>query len=213
MTRRQPGTYQVSPVLITGCAGLIGTAVCRRLRQAGRGMIATFWRTPPSRLDFGIDWRRADLREFGALDRLAPVEAIIHCAAALPASFTECQHEASINQAIDQNVLAAAERWQVPLVYASTAALYGDGLPRHSGGWCESDPITAYGPYLRGKAWTESRGLELRQRLGLHFTALRINAPYGAGQRSNTVLMKFVDQALAGGPLRYYGEGARMQDF
>lgn len=202
----------MSIVLVTGGAGLIGTAVCRRLLDAGHQVIATYFHTAPPNLNPEIAWRQCDLSAAEALEGVC-VDAVAHCAAALPATFGDAEDVAEVNRAIDASVLGMIERTGVPLVYASGASLYGGAEPAGAGALTEATPLAPEGPYLAEKVWAESRGRELAERIGSRFTALRINAPYGPGQRAQTVLVRFIDQAVAGRALRYYGEGTREQDF
>jgi nucleoside-diphosphate-sugar epimerase len=193
-------------VLVTGAAGLLGGAVCRRLADRGVSFTPLWHRVAPPFAD-GL---QADLTVPGALDDVGAADAIVHTAALLPASFDDCAEEAAANRRIDEHVLAAAERLRARVVYASTISLYapgtGDALD-------ESARLEPVGPYQQEKAWGERAGLAWAERTGLAFTALRISAPYGPGQRTRTVIQLFVERALAGGPLEYFGSGAREQDF
>jgi nucleoside-diphosphate-sugar epimerase len=202
----------MSVVLVTGGAGLIGATVCRRLRDGGHRVVATCWQNAAPDLGPGIEWRQCDLRTVKGLDDLR-ADAVAHCAAALPLAFDAADLAARTNRAIDETVFRLVDRTAAPLVYASTASLYGETEPDGPAGFTEVAPIVTDAPYQAEKAWAESRGRELADRIGSRFTALRINAPFGPGQRTQTVLMRFIADASAGRALRYYGEGTREQDF
>ncbi len=135
---------------------------------------------------------------------------MVHSAAALPSSFADSADVGSTNRAIDDHVLEAARRWQAPVVFVSTTSLYGrvGDEPFH-----ESVAIAPVGGYLVEKANTEDRGFKRADETGIPFTALRVCAPYGVGQRSRTVLQLFVERAISGEALEYYGMGSREQDF
>jgi UDP-glucose 4-epimerase len=77
----------------------------------------------------------------------------------------------------------------------------------------EESPLAPIGPYVAAKAESERSGRAYFEARGLPFTVLRINAPYGPGQKTKTVLRRFIETALAGAPLRYHGSGGREQDF
>jgi nucleoside-diphosphate-sugar epimerase len=201
----------MSEVLVTGGAGLIGAAICRRLRASGHRILATCRESPPN-LGQDIEWLLTDLRDDGSLNGLRP-DAVAHCAAAVPATFTDSESAAQTNRAIDENVFSFAQGTGARLIYASGASLYGDGLPSSPGGWRETDRLAPLGPYLSEKAWAESRGAKFAGRTGWEFTALRINAPFGPAQRARTVIVRFLADAVGGNPLRYYGDGTREQDF
>jgi nucleoside-diphosphate-sugar epimerase len=159
-----------------------------------------------------VRWLHADLTDPRGLDALGEHDAIVHCAAALPTSFAESSPQAKVNRLIDTHVLDRGRKWHAAVVYASSASLYG---PRRTGEaqLSETDPIRAAGPYLQEKAWAEDYGLQLSNEGGGAFTALRINAPYGPDQTTRTVLTLFIECALRGQPLAYWGNGTREQDF
>jgi UDP-glucose 4-epimerase len=193
-------------VLVTGAAGLIGAGVCRRLAARDVPFTAVWHRTEPP-----FERRhRCDLSAPGALDAIDSANAIVHTAALLPASFEDCTEEAAINRRIDEHVLATAERLRARVVYASTISLYASGT---GAALDESAPLEPVGPYQEEKAWAERTGLAWARRTGLPFSTLRVCAPYGPGQRTRTVVQLFAERALAGGPLEYFGSGAREQDF
>jgi nucleoside-diphosphate-sugar epimerase len=198
-------------VLVTGAAGLVGGSVCRRLVADGHDVTAIWHRVEPgSRAE--IRSIRADLRNVEAVGRLPHAEAVVHCAAVLPASFEDSTGQADVNRAIDVNVFEWGRRCGAAVVYASGTSLY-DHRPHPARPFRENDPVYANGPYLEEKWWAEQYGAELASRGQIAFTVLRLSAPYGPRQRAATVVWRFIDRALAGGPLEYWGDGSRRQDF
>jgi nucleoside-diphosphate-sugar epimerase len=198
-------------VLVTGAAGLLGRAVCARLSSEHQPVIATHRSSEPGGVLAEVIWARTDLREAGSVDRMGELSAVVHLAAVIPGGSRPIEDQAAENRAIDDNVLRAAARRGIPVVYASTGALYAEPLP--ATGWSEHGPISPVGPYLEEKAWAEARGATLAEEAGSSFTALRINAPYGPEQTNRTVIQIFLEQALAGGPITYFGSGSREQEF
>ena len=193
-------------VLVTGAAGLLGGAVCRALEARGARFTALGHNVEPP----FPSTRRADLTQPGALDGIDDVDAVVHAAAALPPSFEAGAEAAAVNRSIDGNVLLAAERFGARVVYASGAALYAPGS---GAALDECAPLEPRGPYLAQKAESERRGAAWSARTGLPFTALRVSAPYGLGQRARTVIQVFIERAVAGDDLEYFGSGGREQDF
>lgn len=198
-------------MLVTGATGLIGWAVCDRLRRDLRPVIATHFRCDRALEADGVAWLRVDLRKPHAIDAIGEVSAVVHLAANIPDGSHSDERQAADNRAIDESVLCTALARRVPVVYASTGALYGGAPP--ATGWGEGAGLAPVGPYLEEKAWAESLGIRASEHFGVRFAALRINAPYGPAQRGRTVMQLFVEQALAGGPLTYLGTGSREQDF
>jgi UDP-glucose 4-epimerase len=197
-------------VLVTGGQGLLGAAVARRLGEAGADVVATRRRST-SALS-GIDWLIADLTRHEALVDLRPCDAVVHTAAALPGTHQNSDAEANANRQIDEVVFSAARRWHATVVFTSSVAIYGDALPPPEG-LSEDEPPRPAGAYAAEKVWAEERGRQLSATEGLNFAALRVSAPYGPEQRSRTVLRTFVERAVRGDTLEYWGSGARQQDF
>jgi len=195
-----------SAALVTGAGGLIGRAVADAAGRAGLRVVPVL-HAPASGGDG--DAIATDLGRDDALDGAPAVDVVLHAAARLPANFSDADPSGAANRAIDDVVLAFAERHRAALVYASSAALYGpaEGLVT------ERDPIVPAGSYLREKARTEELGREASERTGRPFTALRLTSPYGPDMPPRSVLPRFVDAALAGRSFGWLGTGSREQDF
>jgi UDP-glucose 4-epimerase len=197
-------------ILVTGGQGLLGAAVAGRLAQAGVEVVATRRRT--AKAASGIDWFDADLTRREALIGLQPFDSVVHTAAVLPRTHQNSDAEAAANRQIDEAVFVAAQRWHASIVFTSSVAVYGDALPPPDG-LTEDERPQPVGAYAGEKVWAEARGRQLAATEGLHFTSLRVSAPYGPEQRSRTVLRTFVERAVRGETLEYWGSGARQQDF
>ena len=187
-------------ILVTGASGLLGHAAAARFSADGARVIAT---GRPTELDpdlLTIDLARDPWPE-------GPWDVIVHCAARLPARFEGAEADAASaeNRAMDDRAIDAALASRAHLVFLSTASVYGTTTG-------EIDDDTAPAPvlgYAREKLATE---VTIAAR-GLSATVFRLVAPYGPRQTRATVLRRFLDAALTGAPLRYYGSGARSQDF
>ena len=180
-------------VLVTGASGLVGFAAAARFQAEGARVTALGRRTE---LDLArVPWpaNRWDI--------------IVHCAARLPARFEGPEAEAACaeNRAMDDRAIAAAGASRAHLVYLSTASVYGRAIG-------EIDDDTPPAPVLGyASAKLASEGAIAAR--GLSATVFRLVAPYGPRQTRASVLRRFLDAALSGAPLQYYGSGARSQDF
>jgi UDP-glucose 4-epimerase len=116
---------------------------------------------------------------------------------------------ARINRALDDWRLGEALDRRLPVVYASTSNARRDAETPQ----VETDQLEPAGPYKAEKLKTESTWGQAFDAAALPFCALRITAPYGPGQKVRTVLQLFLERALAGEPLKYFGTGNREQDF
>lgn len=109
---------------------------------------------------------------------------------------------------------ACAEQASKPLiVFPSSRLVYGKPqyLPVDEGH--QTHPTTVYGIH---KLTVEHYLRVYRATAGLPFLILRISNPYGPHQlqqRGYGILNAFVQQALAGEPIRLFGDGSQRRDF
>ncbi len=196
-------------IIVTGASGFIGRAACASLAARGHAVQGV---VRPGRERAGD--LAADLESPGEFQKIVKFrpQAVAHLAAALPLSFDgpSADKAAQANRRMDAEVLNACAVWGIPLVYASSTSVYGFTRGEMID---EERKLAPIGPYAAAKAAGEQLGRELLDDRGIPFTALRINAPYGPGQRLKTVVWHFLDAALSGLPLQYHGSGSRQQDF
>lgn len=197
-------------VLVTGGAGLIGTAVIRALRRLDELFVATVrpgGNLRGSREILEIDFESSS--SAATLASLPEIGAVIHCAAATPAvdSGLEAERCGSANLRIDSTVADFARERHARLVFCSGASVYrpsNDGQPVREG-----DELRPDGAYTEAKV--ESEAL-IATRVS-SFALLRITSPYGYPMTKRTVLRTFIERALAQDDLTYFGTGDRSQDF
>jgi nucleoside-diphosphate-sugar epimerase/2-polyprenyl-3-methyl-5-hydroxy-6-metoxy-1,4-benzoquinol methylase len=192
-------------VLVTGAAGLVGYAVVSRLVREGADVVPVD--APGVRAELPVPLVAADLVT-GAWPE-GPWDAIVHCAAQVPMKYDGPEAEAAerANRAMDDRAIELAAQTRAHLVFLSSGSVYGATI----GTIDESTPPAPTLGYSHQKLSTEraiaARGDELSA------TVFRLVAPYGPRQHRMTVLLRFLELALSGAPLRYYGTGSRTQDF
>lgn len=204
------GKVADDPVLVTGAAGLIGSAVLRKLHDRAVPVVAVVRdrRAEACSASFPIDLESPDASML--LDAAFPrLSGIIHCAASFPAvdSGADAESCAARNLRIDANVAALARAKRVRLVYCSSVSVYGNSEPGKQ--VSENVQLRPDGPYALSKVAGE---LAVAAALN-SFALLRITSPYGLPLRRRTVLGTFVERALAGKDVGYFGPGDRRQDF
>ncbi len=121
-------------ILLTGAAGFIGSNILQALGRDGhRDVIAvddlTDGRKCVSLVSEGFaDFLSlAELKEAIAADRLPRLSAICHQGACADTTAVDGQAVMFANYSFSKEMLALAERHRCPLVYASSASVYGDG--------------------------------------------------------------------------------------
>ena len=186
-------------MLVTGASGLVGHAVVERMAADGAAVVSVG--------KVGLPGTTVSLDLAREPWPAGPWDVIVHCAARLPTRFDGPEAEAAdaTNRLLDARAQDAAAASGAQLVVLSSASVYGDTVGEIS----EDTPPAPVLGYAREKLATETAIAAC----GLPATILRLVAPYGPRQVRNTVLLRFLDAALAGAPLRYFGSGARTQDF
>jgi nucleoside-diphosphate-sugar epimerase len=199
------------PVVVTGAAGLIGSAVQRLLRRRRVPVLAL---VRPG-IDEGETASRLSL-DLASTDAVAALQStlprisgIVHCAASFPAvdSGPDAERCAANNARLDANVAALARMRRVRVVYCSSVSVYGDGGASEP--VREDHELHPAGPYAESKL----AGERVFSTGATSFALLRISSPYGYPLLQRTVLRTFVQRALVGDDLLYFGAGERTQDF
>lgn len=198
-------------ILVTGAGGFIGSMVCRQLTASGHEAFGLD-RSLPSGLPAEASWIRMDLADPQAQARLARLprfDAVVHCAAAIPDSFTgpAAEQARQANACLDAQIIGFCHGRGLRLVYCSSSSVYGAIAGEVVDETHRLDADRS--PYAAGKIQSEER---ICRDLP-SFAVLRICAPYGPAQKGRTVMRIFIENAMAGAPLAYHGSGLREQDF
>ncbi len=162
-----------------------------------------------------------DIRNIHVIDRLVSQSSVIfHLAAAVGV-------ERIINEPIEtietniggtEIILKTARRYRCKVMLASTSEVYGKGVKFPF----EEDDDSLMGPttrsrwsYAASKAIDEFLGLAYYHQTGLPVTIFRLFNTVGARQSGQygMVLPRFVQWALAGKPIRVYGDGEQQRCF
>jgi len=214
-----------SRILVTGGAGFIGSHLVERLLAEGHSVrvLDDFSAGREENLAFArpgdpLEVIRGDIRDAAAVHgAMAGVQGVFHEAAlvSVPRS-VECPAlSCAINAHGTAHVLDAARAAGVRrVVYASSAAVYGDaaGIP-------VSERVAArpLSPYGLDKLYTEQAGALFHALYGLETVPLRYFNVFGPRQDPSSpysgVISIFVARLLAGKPLTIFGDGQQSRDF
>ncbi|MGE6781543.1 NAD-dependent epimerase/dehydratase family protein [Ensifer adhaerens] len=208
-------------VLITGGAGFIGANLTRKLLHVGYDVVVLDDLSTGKIENLP---KTATFIEGSVLDRnavrraLADVDACVHLAAI--SSVERCKGQLTSSHAINITGFLtiieelARSRVHLPLVYASSAAVYGASqeLPLSETGNCI--PLSPYGA---DKLSCELHARAAYEVYGISSLGLRFFNVYGPGQNPASpysgVIAKFAERLARGENITIHGDGRQTRDF
>ena len=213
-------------ILITGAGGQIGCDLLAALAALGHEIVATDIRLPAGSQHADASWHLMDIREreqvFDTIATHRP-DAVFHLAAVLSArGEVDPGLTYAVNQSGTYHVLEASRQLGVSqLIFPSTIAVYGPGLPEPTPDDVPLHPSTMYGvTKVAGELLCDY----YRQRYGMDVRGLRypglISASLPGGGSSDYALFMYVDSVRLGHyeafcrpdtriPLMYMPDGVR----
>lgn len=214
--------------LVTGGAGFIGSHLVEALLARGQAVIvldnlstgdldnlSAVSNHPNLQIVIGDITDEEPLAELmGKADEVYHLAAVVGVRLVL----SEPERTVSTNVVATAAVLELASVQHKPLFLASTSEVYGKNL--HAP--LSEDDDSVYGPsdktrwiYAAGKAMDDYLALSMHRQTGLPVVIGRFFNTVGPRQKGDhgMVLPRFVDQALAGGPLLVHGDGQQVRCF
>ena len=206
-------------ILVTGGAGFIGHHLCTALVANGDDVVILddLSTGQVSNVPDGTHLVRGDIRrEKDVKQAMQGCDFVVHLAAiASVMVYNDDWHNASsVNLGGTICVFQAAADMGIPVVYASSAAVYGaaNDLPLKEDS--KLVPISGYGA---DKLACELQARAMAEVHGLASVGLRFFNIYGPGQMRGSaysgVITNFLDRWQAHEPLTIYGDGTQSRDF
>jgi len=210
-------TLQGRSALVTGGGGFVGSHIVDALvPETEVTVFDSFVRGDRDRVPDGVAVVEADLRDEDALAAAVDgVDVVFHQAAIV--SVAQSVEDPTTTHAVNLDgtlaVLEAARRADARVVFASSAAIYGEPetIPVD-----ERHPKEPASPYGLEKLAGDHYCRQYADLYGLPTVALRYFNVYGPRQAGGDyagAITAFAEQARAGGPLRVDGDGEQTRDF
>jgi UDP-glucose 4-epimerase len=209
----------MGPALVTGGAGFIGSHLAGSLLKQGRPVrilddLSTGKR---ANIPAGAEFLQGSIADPAAVAAaISGASAVFHLAAIASVQRTveDWPGSHAVNLSASIRIFDAAAGSGIPVVYASSAAVYGDPGP---GAVSEATPCRPLSPYGADKLGMELHAAAGGTVRGLKSFGLRFFNIYGPRQDPSSpysgVISIFADRAGAGLPLRLYGGGPQTRDF
>jgi ADP-L-glycero-D-manno-heptose 6-epimerase len=184
-------------------------------QQARCPVLAIDIRQPgPSTLPWQAECRLGSLAEAAVLDdvRAWNPHTIVHLASVTDSTIWDRDYMLERNVGDCDRVLEVAEQVGARVVFASSAAVYGNGpAPMR-----ETQPPQPHNPYALSKLMMERHAEQARAR-GVSVLALRFFNVYGPGeahkQRSASMVFQIYRALSQGEPARVFRDGSQRRDF
>lgn len=230
VTRTHSSTDRPLPVLVTGAAGFVGARLIQALTAAGSPVFAvdtlTHFAARPEHEPIDSS-RIVDVEALPAwLDAAPPLRAIVHLGACTDTRETDRAYLTRRNLQASQDLWRWTAAHEVPLIYASSAATYGDGRF----GYTDDEalipqlvPLNAYGDSKQQfDIWALDQ--ERQNQAPAHWCGLKFFNVYGFGERHkgpmSSVVLQAFDQIRSTGGLRLFrshrpdvADGHQARDF
>ena len=212
-------------VLVTGCAGFIGSHLTEELLKNGYDVIGVdnFSDYYPRKLkeenlsnalrNENFNFIEADLTNFDLNGLVEKVDYIIHEAAQPGAGKswgTEFEIYLNNNILLTQKLLEACKGKKVSkFVFASSSSVYGDSeLPMREG-----NALRPLSPYGTSKLACESLCYLYWRSYGIPVVSLRYFTVYGRRQRPDMAFHRFIKAILNKSEITVFGDGSQKRDF
>lgn len=210
--------------LVTGGCGFIGSHLVDALLARGDAVrvLDDLSTGSLSNHSDAAELVKGDILDAGLVrDCLADVDGCFHLAAIAAVQNSEQTspraHQVNlvgsitVFDAVGQRMSAINE---VPIVYASSAAVYGDAEETPTSERAKTNPISAYGS---DKSAAEQHARDAWQRSNIASTGLRMFNVYGPRQDPSSpysgVISIFLDKLLGEAPAEIFSDGEQVRDF
>ena len=204
-------------IVVTGGVGFIGSHIAWELVKDNEVIVIdNMYTGKEENVPPGAKLVKADIRDYEAIAELiSNADYVFHEAAQVSVveSIRDPVFTEEVNVIGTLNILRALMEGHGKLVFASSAAVYGDNpnLPLK-----ETERPRPLSPYGVTKAAAEEYLRVFNELYGLPVVSLRYFNVFGPRQSANQyagVISIFINRALTGEPLVIYGDGKQTRDF
>jgi len=215
----------IEKVIVTGCAGFVGSNLTQRLLNAGikvTGVDNFSYGEKRNLQNFNnhpnFKFVEGDLTQFSTLDKLEG-EVIVHLASQKIPRYSNAFRTLDENSRMLKNVVDKANRDKIRVVFASTSDIYGrnPNIPYSETSEIVLGPTTVKRwAYALSKIYGEHLLIANNEEFGLNYTIIRIFGSYGphhnltwwGGPQSS-----FITKAFKKEEIEIHGDGLQTRTF
>ena len=209
-------------ILITGCAGFLGSHLASRLAEEGNEVIGIDNFITGAKKNLAAIRGKFEFIEHDITEEIrieGPIDRIYHLAS--PASPIDYQilpiQTLKVGALGTHKVLGLAKAKHSRVLLSSTSEVYGDPLvsPQREDYWGNVNPIGPRGVYDEAKRFAEALVMAYHRVHSIETRIARIFNTYGPRMRLNDgrVVPAFISQVLEEKPLTIFGDGLQTRSF
>jgi len=221
-------TLEQKKILITGCAGFIGSKIAEELLKTGNTIVGVDnlnnsysvrlkkWRLDRLQEYPNFQFEFVDITHYDEIKRIFQqynFQALINLAAraGVRASIRNPRIYLETNILGTLNILELCREFEIKkLVCASTSSVYGENELPLSENNRSDHPIS---PYAASKKGAEALAYSYHYLYGIDITIPRFFTVYGPAGRPDMVIFKFIHYISEGLPITVYGDGNQLRDY
>lgn len=212
----------MSHILVTGCAGFIGSHLIENLLKEGHVIIGVDnfdeyysreikeQNIASALQSFNFHFEEGDILDTDFLQKLFliyKIDIVIHLAAkaGVRSSFEQAESYFKVNTYGTRNIFEVSCKNGVrQFVYASSSSVYGEVQGEKA--IEDVTPLNPLSPYAESKVEAEKFIQQFQRSVGFDVNVLRFFTVYGERQRPDMAFQKFKRQILNGETIELYGE-------
>jgi UDP-glucuronate decarboxylase len=209
-------------ILLTGCAGFLGSHLTNRLLAEGHRVTGVDDLSTGS-LENLKDFKSTKKFNFIEHDVRKPIDIKVDAILNFACPASPIHYQVDPVKTIETNflgminILHLARKYRARVIQASTSEVYGDPSvsPQTEEYWGNVNPIGVRSCYDEGKRAAETLAFDYLRQFDLDVRVIRIFNTYGPNMAvgDGRVVSNFIVQALKGENLTIYGDGSQSRSF
>lgn len=212
------------PIVVTGCAGFIGSHLTEMLLNDGYSVIGIDKLTYAGKMENmhefinkrpNFKFYNIDITSNISLESLfvdEKVQTIINCAAEthVDNSIKNCDVFLQTNIIGVKNILEICKKYDIPLIHFSTDEVYGDAL---SGSYTESAQLNPKNPYSASKAAADFLIKSYHNTYGIKYILVRPSNNFGPRQHKEKFIPTILKNLALNKKIPVYGNGKQIREW